>query len=51
MRRRDIDASFDSLRMRTFLRGTCRMPFPISLILSLSKDALSHCGVNLPALA
>jgi AAHS family 4-hydroxybenzoate transporter-like MFS transporter len=32
-------ASFDKLRMRCFPRGTWQLPFPIFLILSLSKDA------------
>jgi len=35
----DRCASFDRLRMRFFLRGTRKMPDPIVLILSLSKDA------------
>jgi len=32
-------ASFDKLRMRSFLYGMIEMPFSVSLILSLSKDA------------
>jgi hypothetical protein len=32
-------ASFDKLRMRSFLCGMIEMPFSIFLILSLSKDA------------
>jgi hypothetical protein len=32
-------ASFDKLRMRSFLCGMTEMPFSIFLILSLSKDA------------
>jgi len=32
-------ASFDKLRMRSFLSGTTEIPFSTFLILSLSKDA------------
>jgi len=35
----DHHASFDKLRMRSFLRGTWYVPVLIFLILSLSKDA------------
>ncbi len=37
-------ASFDRLRMRSFLCGPCKGPFWIFLILSLSKDAVCTCS-------
>jgi len=44
-------ASFDKLGMRSFLRGTYKMPFPILLILSLSKDAKQFCSIAAPLVA
>jgi hypothetical protein len=37
-------ASFDKLRLRTFLYGLWKMPLSLLLILSLSKDAGWFCS-------